>query len=39
MPSSLLTADPERDLVLARVVDVPRALVWRAWADHCGSAR
>ena len=33
MPSSLLTADPELDLVLERVVDVPRALVWRAWTE------
>ena len=23
--------DPERDLVLERVVDVPRTLVWQAW--------
>lgn len=23
--------DPKRDLVLERVVDVPRELVWRAW--------
>ncbi len=33
MPSSQLSADPELDLVLERVVDVPRALVWRAWTE------
>jgi uncharacterized protein YndB with AHSA1/START domain len=27
------TFDPARDLMLTRVVDVPRALVWRAWTD------
>jgi len=30
MPSTL-RPDPARDLVLERVVDVPRELVWRAW--------
>lgn len=25
--------DPKRDLVLERVVDVPRELVWRAWTS------
>ena len=33
MPRSQLTADPELDLVLERVVDVPRALVWAAWTQ------
>ena len=28
---STLRPDPARDLVLERVVDVPRELVWRAW--------
>lgn len=29
--TTLFTPDPELDLVLDRVVDVPRALVWEAW--------
>lgn len=28
---SLWTPDPKLDLVLERIVDVPRELVWRAW--------
>jgi uncharacterized protein YndB with AHSA1/START domain len=30
-PSSLPKPDPKLDLVLERVIDVPRALVWTAW--------
>jgi uncharacterized protein YndB with AHSA1/START domain len=30
-PASRNPHDPERDLVLERVVDVPRSLVWQAW--------
>jgi uncharacterized protein YndB with AHSA1/START domain len=30
-PSRLLTPDPKLDLVLERVIDVPRDLVWAAW--------
>jgi uncharacterized protein YndB with AHSA1/START domain len=30
-PASREPHDPERDLVLERVVDVPRELVWQAW--------
>ncbi len=33
MPPSLLNNDPELDLVLERVVDVPRHLVWKAWTQ------
>ena len=33
MPHSPLTADPELDLVLERVIDVPRRLVWAAWTQ------
>jgi len=29
--SSPLQIDPQRDLVLERVIDVPRELVWAAW--------
>jgi len=29
--NSLLTADPELDLKLERIIDVPRPLVWAAW--------
>jgi uncharacterized protein YndB with AHSA1/START domain len=31
MTSSVITIDPERDLVLERDIDVPVALVWKAW--------
>jgi uncharacterized protein YndB with AHSA1/START domain len=31
MPRSLLNSDPELDLLLERVVAVPRHLVWAAW--------
>jgi uncharacterized protein YndB with AHSA1/START domain len=30
-PSPVLKPDPQLDLVLQRVVDVPRELVWAAW--------
>lgn len=30
-PPTRQVPDPERDLVLERVVDVPRELVWKAW--------
>jgi len=30
-PATLFTRDPKLDLVLERVVDVPRELVWAAW--------
>jgi uncharacterized protein YndB with AHSA1/START domain len=33
MPRSPLIADPALDLVLERVVDVPRHLVWAAWTQ------
>jgi uncharacterized protein YndB with AHSA1/START domain len=33
MPRSLLNSDPELDLILERVVDVPRHLVWAAWTQ------
>jgi uncharacterized protein YndB with AHSA1/START domain len=33
MPRAILTADPELDLVLERVIDVPRHLAWRAWTE------
>ena len=33
MPRSQLIADPALDLVLERVVDVPRDLVWAAWTQ------
>jgi len=33
MPRSLLNTDPELDLVLERVVPVPRHLVWAAWTQ------
>jgi uncharacterized protein YndB with AHSA1/START domain len=33
MPRSLPQADPGLDLVLERVVDVPRHLVWAAWTQ------
>lgn len=31
--SPVWTIDPKLDLVLERVVDVPRELVWRAWTE------
>jgi uncharacterized protein YndB with AHSA1/START domain len=33
MNRSLLNSDPDLDLILERVVDVPRALVWAAWTQ------
>ena len=33
MPRALLAIDPELDLVLERVIDVPRHLAWRAWTQ------
>lgn len=33
MPHPLLNFDPELDLVLERVVPVPRRLVWAAWTQ------
>lgn len=33
MPRPLLNPDPDLDLVLERVVDVPRPLVWAAWTQ------
>jgi len=33
MPRSLLNSDPELDLILERVVAVPRRLVWAAWTQ------
>ena len=33
MPRAILNTDPELDLVLERVVAVPRHLVWRAWTQ------
>jgi uncharacterized protein YndB with AHSA1/START domain len=33
MPRPPLIADPELDLLLERVVDVPRRLVWAAWTQ------
>ena len=32
-PSRFLNPDPELDLVLERVVDVPVDLVWTAWTE------
>jgi uncharacterized protein YndB with AHSA1/START domain len=32
-PNRLVTPDPTRDLVLERIVDVPRDLVWKAWTE------
>ena len=29
--SAIIKPDPKLDLVLERVIDVPRELVWRAW--------
>ena len=29
----LPAADPARDLVLERIIEVPRALVWRVWTE------
>jgi uncharacterized protein YndB with AHSA1/START domain len=31
--NSVWTPDPKLDLVLERIVDVPRELVWRAWTE------
>jgi uncharacterized protein YndB with AHSA1/START domain len=33
MPRSLLNSDPDLDLILERVVAVPRRLVWAAWTQ------
>ena len=33
MPRAILNIDPELDLVLERVVAVPRHIVWRAWTQ------
>lgn len=33
MTSHSYTFDPQRDLVLERVIDVPQQLVWRAWTQ------
>ena len=33
MPRSLLNVDLELDLLLERIVPVPRHLVWKAWTQ------
>jgi uncharacterized protein YndB with AHSA1/START domain len=34
MTSLKYKLDPHLDLVLERVVDVPRELIWAAWTQH-----
>lgn len=32
-PARRMAIDPKRDLVLTRIVDVPRRLLWRGWTE------